>query len=185
MNYRLLVAAIVITSTALMRIGMADTAIGTLNISGNVPAVFSLSVRGMPGDLDLSPGVTVTDRLMGIIHFKYNIDIGTIALTSDTASGVPENSSGVAYPFGGAGFTYKFGTCTSIAATGQADFSIAAAGVSDNLVAAAANQPSTLGYGIEEDCELMASWSGAAIVNGRMPLADRYSAVLTLTMTSL
>lgn len=166
-------------------LAQADVAIGTINISGNVPVVFSLTVRGLPGDLDLTPGVTVTDRLLGIVHFKYNIDIASLALTSNTASGVPENSANVAYPFGGAGFKYKFGACTSVAAAGKADFSIVAAGTSDNLQAAAASQPSTLGYGLEEDCELMASWEGAPIVAGQIPLADKYSETLTLTMTSI
>lgn len=163
----------------------ADVAIGTLNISGNVPVIFSLTVRGLPGDLDLTPGVTVTDRLLGIIHFKYNVDIASLALTSSTASGVPENSANVAYPFGGVGFKFRFGTCTSVIAAGQANFSIVAAGVSDNLEAAAAQQPSTLGYGLDEDCELLASWGGAPIVAGQIPLADKYSQTLTLTMTSM
>jgi hypothetical protein len=163
----------------------ADVAIGTLNISGNVPVIFSLTVRGLPGELDLTPGVTVTDRLLGIIHFKYNVDVASLTLTSSTASGVPENSANTAYPFGGVGFKYRFGTCTSVVAGGQANFSIVAAGTSDNLQAAAGNQPSTLGYGLDEDCDLMASWGGAAIVSGQIPLADKYSQTLTLTMTSI
>lgn len=163
----------------------ADVAIGTLNISGNVPVIFSLMVRGLPGELDLTPGVTVTDRMLGIIHFKYNMDIASLALTSSTASGVPENSANDAYPFGGIGFKYRFGACTSVIAAGQANFSIVAAGTSDNLEAAAAQQPSTLGYGIEEDCSLMASWGGSTIVSGQLPLADKYSMTLTLTMTSI
>lgn len=166
-------------------IARGDVAIGTLNISGNVPVIFSMQVRGLPGDLDLTPGVTVNNRLLGTFHFKYNVDVASIALTSSTASGVPENSANEAYPFGGVGFKFKFGACTTIAAAGQADFSIVAAGTSDNLEAAAANQPSTLGHGIEEDCDLMASWGGAAIVAGQIPLADKYSQTLTLTMTSM
>ncbi len=166
-------------------IAHSDVAVGTLNISGNVPVIFSLTVRGLPGDLDLTPGVTVTDRLLGIVHFKYNVDIASLTLTSNTASGVPENSANVAYPFGGVGFKFKFGTCTSVVAAGKANFSIVAAGVSDNLEPLAAQQPSTLGYGLEEDCELVASWGGATIVSGQIPLADRYSQALTLTMTSI
>src|SRR5262249_46367156 len=123
--------------------------------------------------------------LLGIIHFKYNVDVASLALTSSTTTGLPENSSGAAYPFGAAGFKFKFGTCTSVAAAGKADFSIAAAGTSDNLEAAAAQQPSTLGYGLEEDCDLVASWAGSTIVSGHLPLADKYSQTLTLTMTSI
>ncbi len=183
MKRHLLITALIFQLYAV--VAQADVAIGTLNISGNVPVIFSLTVRGLPGDLDLSPGVTVTDRLLGLIHFKYNIDIASLALTSSTASGVPENSANVAYPFSGVGFKYRFGTCTSVVAAGQANFSIVAAGTSDNLQALAASQPSTLGYGIEEDCELMASWGGATIASGQLPLADNYSQTLTLTMTSI
>jgi hypothetical protein len=183
MGYKALIAACFIFFAAQM--ADADVAVGTLNISGNVPVIFSLTVRGLPGDLDLTPGVSVTDRLLGLIHFKYNMDIASLALTSSTASGVPENSSNVAYAFGGVGFKYRFGACTTVVAAGQANFSIVAAGTSDNLQAAAANQPSTLGHGVEEDCSLMASWGGATIVSGQLPLADRYSMTLTLTMTSI
>jgi hypothetical protein len=183
MNLRFMIVALAIILN--MPLATADTAVGTLNISGNVPVIFSLSIRGLPGDLDLTPGVSVTDRLLGIVHFKYNMDIATLALTSDTASGVPENSANVAYDFSGVGFKFKFGACTSVVAAGKANFSIVAAGTSDNLQAAAANQPSTLGYGLEEDCDLLASWGGAAIVAGRIPLADKYSQTVTLTMTSI
>jgi hypothetical protein len=162
----------------------ADVALGTLNISGNVPTVFSLSIRGVPGDLDLTPGVVVTDRLLAIVHFKYNVDMASLVLTSDKASGTPENATG-AYPFGGVGFKYKFsGSCASVIAAGEANFTIAGAGSAlANTVAG--DKPSGLGYGIEEDCSLLASWGGAAVVAGRIPLADKYSETLTLTMTSI
>lgn len=178
-----LVTFILVSLTSLLP-AAADVALGTLNISGNVPVVFSLTVRGIPGDLDLTPGATVTDRLLGIVHFKYNVDIATLVLTSDKASGMPENATG-AYPFSGVGFKYKFSAaCASVIAAGEANFTIAGAGAAlENTVAG--DKPSGLGYGIEEDCSLMASWGGAAVVAGRIPLADRYSQTITLTMTSI
>lgn len=185
MSLRIALVTLAIVSYFLVRVASADTAIGTINISGNVPVIFSLTIRGLPGDLDLTPGVTVTDRLLGIVHFRYNVDVATITLTSSTASGVPENSANQAYSFGGVGFKFKFGACTSIVAAGKADFDITTGGTSDNLQALAASQPSTLGYGIEEDCDLVASWGGATITSGQLPLADKYSQTVTLTMTSL
>lgn len=154
----------------------ADTSIGTLSLSGNVPVVFSLTVRGLPGDLDLTPGVVVNDRLLGILHFKYNVDIASLAITSSTASGTPENAVG-AYAFGVA-FKYKFLACATIVAANEALFTIAGAG------AAMADPATTAGLtnGREEDCSLTASWGGTA---ASLPLAGKYSEVLTFTMVSI
>ncbi len=183
-NLRLLVAAFaavmqVVTSTAMA----ADTSIASINMSGNVPTVFSVTARGLPGDLDLTPGVLVNDRLLGIFHFKYNVDIASLLLTSTSATGTPMNGA-TAYPAGTA-FTYKFSACQAVIdATGEVNFSIAGS-TSVDFVEIAAQQPSTLGYGIEEDCLLTSSWGGQAIVAGRIPLAGRYTQTLTLTMVSI
>lgn len=181
---KLLVASLfaamqVLTSSAFA----ADTSIASLHMSGNVPTVFSVTARGLPGDLDLTPGVIVTDRLLGIFHFKYNVDIASLVLTSDSATGTPMNGT-TAYPASTA-FTYKFSTCQAVKdAVGETDFSIAA-NTSADMVEVAAQQPSTLGFGIEEDCMLTASWGGQAIVTGQIPLAGRYHQTLTLTMISI
>lgn len=155
----------------------ADTATGTMTISGNVPTIFSLTTRGIPGDLDLSPGVSVNDRLMGIVHFKYNVDIASVNMSSDTTSGTPENASGDAYSFGTA-FQFKFLACTTVHATYKALFSI-------SNVATAIEDPATtssLTNGVEEDCDLTASWGGTA---ADLPLAGSYSMTVTFTMTSI
>ena len=51
----------------------ADTSIATLNVSGNVPVIFSVTARGYPGDLDLSGNVAVTDRLLGMFHLNITL----------------------------------------------------------------------------------------------------------------
>ena len=160
----------------------ADTSIATLQMSGNVPTVFSVTVRGLPGDLDLTPGVIVNDRLLGIFHFEYNLDIASLAMTSTSATGTPMNGA-TAYPAGTA-FSYKFSACQAVNATGEANFSIVAS-TSPALVPIAADQPSTLGYGIEEECNLTASWGGQTLVTGQIPLAGVYEQLLTLTMVSI
>jgi hypothetical protein len=161
----------------------ADTSIAGLSLSGNVPMVFSVVARGIPGDLDLTPGVIVNDRLLGIFHFKYNNDIATIVMTSDSATGTPMTGA-TAYPAAVA-FTYKFSAgCTPIKAAGEAAWSIAA-GTSIDFTEAAAAQPLLQGHGFEEDCDLTASWGGQTLGIGQLPLAGRYSMTLTLTMVSI
>lgn len=161
----------------------ADTSIAGLSLSGNVPTIFSVVARGIPGDLDLTPGVIVNDRLLGIFHFKYNNDIASILLTSDSATGTPMNGA-TAYPAGTA-FTYKFSAgCTPIVAAGEAAFSIAL-GTSADFVDVAASQPILQGHGFEEDCDLTASWGGQTIVAGQIPVAGKYAMTLTLTMVSI
>lgn len=160
----------------------ADTSKANLHMSGSVPTIFSVTVRGLPGDLDLTPGVIVNDRLMGIVHFKYNVDIASLLVTSDSATGTPMNG-GTAYPAGTA-FTYKFSTCQAVNATGEAAWSIAAS-TSPDFVPIAAEQPSTLTYGIVEDCNLTASWGGQTLTTGQIPLAGKYTQILTITMVSI
>lgn len=151
----------------------ADTAISTLNVSGNVPVVFSITTRGLPGDLDLTPGVDVNDRLLGLIHFKYNKDIANLNIKSDTTTGKPEDG-GTAYSFGAGGFNLKFGTCASVGATWESNFTISN---TDTDI----KDGTALTAGVEEDCSLMASWDGTT---SALPLAGKYSMVITLTMIS-
>ena len=184
-NFKLVIALLAITTQMLGQLALAaDTSIASVQLSGNVPTVFSVTARGLPGDLDLTPGVVVNDRLLGIFHFKFNVDIASLLLTSTSATGTPMNGA-TAYPAGTA-FTYKFAAgCAAVKdAVGEVAFSIAA-NTSADFVEDAANQPSTLGYGIEEDCQLTASWGGQAIVAGQIPLAGVYSQTLTLTMISI
>jgi hypothetical protein len=158
----------------------ADTAVATLNISGDVPTIFSVSARGMPGDLDLSPSVSVNNRLLGIMHFRYNVNVSSIKIASSTASGVPENATAVAYGFGGAGFKVAFTAagCSSVDATYNTPFPLVSGAGTDVKSAGSA----ALTAGVEEDCSLTASWAGTAAT---LPLAGKYSMVITLTMISI
>jgi hypothetical protein len=157
----------------------ADEAIAYFNISGTVPAIFSVTSRGVPGDLDLSPNVTVNNRRIGLLHFKYNIDVATLLISSNTLSGGPETSSGAVYNFQGSGFQISFdGTCATVDPSYYTPFTLTNAGVDVRSAAAGALVLS----GVEEDCEVFASWQGTIAT---LPLAGVYSLSVTVTMTSI
>lgn len=143
--------------------GSGDTSIALLNMSGSVPEVFSVTARGLPGDLDLTPNVVVVDRLIGILHFKFNLNAASI-----TVSGA---IGGVGYTFGSA-MTLN-AACTSItmaavAATASADYKTAGAAA-------------LVGTGIEEDCQVLASWGGTV---QPLPLAGVVTVTITVTMVA-
>ncbi len=152
-----------------------DTSIATLELSGNVPVVFSVTARGLPGDLDLTPGVIVNDRLIGLLHFKYNQDIDTLTITSNTTNGSPENSAAVAYDFNTA-FTVSIPNTCVTATAANAVLSAANAAVDFKKAVA------PLTAGVLEDCPMTASWGGTA---SALPLAGVYQMTISVTMVSL
>lgn len=157
----------------------ADTSIAIFDLSGTVPTVFSVTTRGIPGELDLTPNVTVTNRRIGLLHFKFNVNVASLVISSDTVSGGPESTSGAAYTFQGGGFRVSFdATCTSVAPAYNAPFTLTNAGVDVKSVLASA----LVNTGIEEDCEVLASWQGT---NQKLPLAGVYKLGITVTMTSM
>lgn len=153
----------------------ADTAIATFNISGTVPTYFSVTTRGTPGDLDLSPNVIVNNRRIGLMHFKYNTNVASLTVASSTASGGPEGPSG-AYNFqGGFKVSVKAG-CASADPAYNAAFVLTAGGTDIKSAGSAA-----LTQGVEEDCEVLASWKGT---NVSLPLAGVYTLNINVTMVS-
>ncbi|HAR41313.1 MAG TPA: hypothetical protein DCS07_01570 [Bdellovibrionales bacterium] len=168
----------------------ADQAEAYINLSGNVPAFFEIWVRGVPGDLDLGPRIIVNDRLLGIMHLKYNLNLQSLTFKSDTLDGKLHNGASV---WGGT-MTFKVGggaTCMTVGG--------AAGGVASQLIpsgpavgqlggGADVHHPdvqdlaTNFGYGLEEDCPVMASWSG---VNQDLPLAGVFMMKITITMVSL
>ena len=157
-----------------------DTAIATLNVSGTVPAIMSVQARGLPGDLDLTPGAIVIDRVIGLLHFKYN-ESADINVTSSNAGGQPTDSGGTAYSFNGA---FKVGivpgtTCASVdMATYGVTGGVAITSTATNFASATAGALTT---GIEEDCQLSASWGGTS---STLPLAGVYSMGIIVTMVA-
>lgn len=156
-----------------------DTSVATLELSGNVPVVFSVTARGLPGDLDLTPGVIVNDRLIGLLHFKYNQDIDTLHFESSTASGMPENGTG-AYDFGTNFTVSTTAGCFSVINT-MTNVTLTDGGGTDYVSAEARDLANNGNSGIVEDCQLTASWGGTAAT---LPLAGVYSMTITVTMVS-
>jgi hypothetical protein len=159
--------------------GSGDTSIATINLSGSVPEVFSVTARGLPGDLDLTPNVIVNDRLIGILSFKFNESAASITIASSTASGGPENGA-VAYTFGTAFTVGVVGACTSLDTVALASPGVALTIAGADYKSAAANP--LVGNGIQEDCQLAASWGGTA---ASLPLAGVFSMSVTVTMVAL
>jgi hypothetical protein len=181
---RIAAALMVMSASTNLWATTGDTSIATLNISGNVPAVFSVTARGLPGDLDLTPGSIVIDRLIGILHFKFNEDAASITVASSTASGQPENSSNVAYSFGSAFKVRVTGTCKSLdtATVGVAGgVALTQAGVDYKSTVAADLTTNVPVGGIEEDCNLAADWHGTTAT---LPLAGVYAMNITVTMVA-
>ena len=157
----------------------ADTAIAIFDMTGTVPAVFQASTRGLPGDLDLSPNVTVSNRRVGLLHLKYNINVATLIFSSSTASGGPESTSGAIYQFQGSGFQVSVNpSCVSVAPAYNSPFTLTNSGTDIHSTLSGA----LVNTGIEEDCEILASWRGTTQA---LPLAGVYKLGITVTMTSL
>jgi len=156
-----------------------DTSIANLQVSGMVPVYFQVIANTINAYLDLTPKVVVSKRAIGMIHFKYNENVQSITVSSSTASGAPENSSNVAYSFGGSnGFQVSFRSgCQSIDTTYNAPFTLTNAGTDVKSVLST----SLTTFGIEEDCELDASYTGTSV---NLPMAGFYNMNVTITMLS-
>lgn len=186
---RIFVAMIFLSATTHAWATAGDTAVATLAISGNVPAIFTLYVRGQPGELDLGPKSKVIDRLIGIFHFKYNENVASLTLASSTASGSPDDGGGTPKTpnfDAGTPFKLKF-------AAGCKSVDLAAYGVYFDLSGGAVDIKSTVAAdlttntpvgGIEEDCKLVTKYSIDQTAGAKLPLAGYYSMTLTLTMVS-
>lgn len=155
----------------------ADTAVATMDLSGNVPVIFNVTARGYPGDLDLSPNVIVNSRLLGMFHMKYNVSLATLTLKASTATGKPE-AAGTAYSFGVA-WTVSL-ICSSVDPAKGTTITPLIAGV--EMASAGGKALAAATGGIEEDCPLTASWGGTAVT---LPLSGKYSMTYTLTMVSI
>lgn len=191
---RLLMTAIFVLVQGIFPVAhAADTAVASLSISGNTPVIFNVSARGYPGDLDLMGNTSVaSDRMIGTFHFKYNVGVASMTLKSTQVAGVPSTgtAANTAYTFNTA-FSLKFSACTSIAAAYEAAWAPTVGtpaidlGAGIDIKDAAATSAAalvTLGHGIEEDCDLTATWGAA---NAAIPLAGKYYLDLTLTMISI
>lgn len=173
---RILITTAALTTALGSSMGWAiESTTGALQLSGSVPEIFSLQVRGVPGDLDLTPGTSVSDRLLAVLHIKRNMDVDTTFISSDTATGYPENG-GTQAPM--TAFSVTVANCTGI--TGATTAAQLALGTTD----LSAGAPVALVAGIEEDCDLTGTWTTTA-AGATFPLAGKFAVTLTMVMTSL
>jgi hypothetical protein len=158
---------------------VGDTSIADITVGGIVPAYFSVTSRGLAQDLDLTPRVTVSNRTVATVHFKFNEDIQSLVVSSSTMSGAPEDAGGTPYAFGGGG-TFRVGFkagCATADPTYNTPFVLTNVGTDVKSALAGA----LINAGIEEDCELTTSYTGT---NVGLPLAGRYEMAVRLTMIS-
>ncbi|MEK6579038.1 MAG: hypothetical protein AABZ55_07405 [Bdellovibrionota bacterium] len=182
----LMIGANVIGPVLLGPVAMAaETTYGVLNLSGNVPEIFQLDVRGVSGDIDLNGGsgaaaTTVSNRLVGIFHLKVNIDIASFILSTTNASGTFENAAAAAYPFS-AVFTLNVNAaCTLLSNGTPITTALLLAGATN--IRDALGLPSVLGFGVEEDCQVIAGWTNQNVI---LPLAGVYTLPVVATMVSV
>ena len=157
--------------------GSGDTSIALLNMSGSVPEVFSVTARGLPGDLDLTPNVVVINRLIGILHFKFNESAASISIGGAIG--------GVGYTFASP-FSISTPACASLDNSAVGLNFVAGPGGGKPLGAAVdyktAAAGALVGSGIEEDCQLVATWRGTVAA---LPLAGVVTVTVTVTMIAL
>lgn len=160
--------------------GHTDTSIAVIDIAGIVPAIFSVTLTSQPNQVDLSPGVFVSNLNIGDLHFRYNENVQALTVSSSTSSGLPENSSGAAYQFGGSG-TFKVSfqnTCSTVDSTYYVPFSLTSGGT--DVKSAASGSLTTTG--VDEHCQIYATYQGTTTT---MPLAGTFDMKILLTMVSI
>jgi hypothetical protein len=157
----------------------ANTSIAVITVAGVVPSIFSVTSVAQEADLDLSPGVVVSSRSIGLLHFRYNENLSSLTIASSTSSGAPEDTGGNPYQFGGSGdFKVAFQpTCATVANTYYTPFALTTVGTDVKSVAS-----TTLTTGVEEYCQLYASYQGMTTT---MPIGGRFEMKIVLTMVSL
>lgn len=161
-------------------VGYSDTSIAVIDIAGIVPAIFSVTLDSQPNQVDLSPGVFVSNLNIGDLHFRYNENVQNLTISSSTSSGYPENSSGAPYQFGGSGgFKVSFqNTCSTIDSTFYNPFPLTSVGT--DVKSAASGSLTTTG--VDEHCQIYATYQGTTT---SMPLAGRFDMKIVLTMVSI
>lgn len=157
-----------------------DTSVATLHLSGVVPTYFHVTAYALTDGMDLTPKVIVNNRAIGLLHFKYNQNVGSITVSSSTVSGAPEDAANNAYAFGGGtGFRVSFSAgCVSVDAAYNTPFLLTQAGTAVQSVASGTLTTS----GIEEDCTLFATYQGTT---ANLPMGGLYTMDLYITMIAL
>jgi hypothetical protein len=161
-------------------VSYADTSIAVITVAGVVPSIFSVTSEAQQAELDLSPGVFVSNKSIGLLHFRYNESLSSLTIASSTSSGFPEDISGNPYQFGGSGdFKVSFQpTCSTVANTYYVPFALTTVGT--DVKSAASSSLTTTG--VEEYCQVYASYQGMTTT---MPTGGRFEMKIVVTMVSI
>lgn len=89
---RVIAVALLVLAIFYTRSAYGDSTSTDIAVAGVVPTYFSATLRGQPGDLDLTPRVTVSNRTIALIHFKFNENVQSLVISSSTASGLRANT---------------------------------------------------------------------------------------------
>lgn len=159
--------------------GSTTTSIAVININGIVPAIFSVTLDSQPSQVDLSPGVFVSNLNIGDLHFRYNENVQNITISSSTSSGFPEDSGGNPYQFGGVGgFKVAFqNTCSTVDSAYYVPFTLTSVGTDVKSAGS-----TSLTSGVDEHCQIYATYQGTT---ASMPLAGSFGMNIVLTMVSI
>lgn len=179
----------VISSVLILFLGVHAFAVMTstasFTVTGVVPEVYSLSTQSLSHDLDLKPGLKVTQQPIGKLRFRYNESVEGITIASSTESGNPESESGKTIKFSRPFSIGVLGGCRSL------DMKELKEGVTldssgEDYKSLAANNLQSIGSGIEEDCQLVASWSAISETHSKnRSRSGVYSMNIIVTMVSL
>lgn len=75
-------------------IAVASDATTSMTLVGFVPEVLEAKFVGSPPVLDMTPGNSTTNLLVGELNLTYNVAISQIKIKSSTPSGMLENAEG-------------------------------------------------------------------------------------------
>lgn len=75
-------------------IAVASDATTSMTLVGFVPEVIEAKFVGNPPPLDMTPGSSTNNLLVGELNLTYNVPLAHIKVKSSTASGMLENAEG-------------------------------------------------------------------------------------------
>lgn len=164
------------------------TSTASFTVAGVVPEVYRLSTQSLTRDLDLKPGVRVSQEPIGKLRFSYNTGIEGITIASSTASGNPEDDSNNTLKFARPFTISILGKCRSLdnrslkpgvllESVGADYKSLIASNLTDGRLAAS---------GVDEECQMAASWKTEKLSETQMrSKRGVYSMNVIITMVAL
>lgn len=157
------------------------TSTASFTVYGVVPEVMSVTTETLTQELALEPGMKLSQKPIANLHFRYNNEAAAIVLSSSTESGSFENEFNKTFFNNPIKIGVK-GECGSLDAKALAKgIELDSEGV--DLKSERSSQLRKLNAGIEESCQLVASWN--AETQKRSTKKGVYAMDLIVTMVAL